>query len=298
MRRPRWIRVGLLAGAFLLIAGGLACSLLVPDFSPAIATDSMRREGIESRRIEWSAGAGPPVSLHFVTAGTGSARILFVHGSPGTWEAYRGYLDDPALRAAARLIALDRPGFGGSARGRAEPSLERQAAAAAAVLEAEPGPPALVVGHSLGGPIAARLAVDRPDLVAALVLVAPSIDPDLERHRWYNVAGSWRLVQLFLSGDMVTSNRELWPLRGELGALTPGLAEVTVPVTVIQGDDDDLVPPANADFVRRAFSKVTVEVRRVPDEGHFVLWTRPELIRDALLDRLGEMAGGSAGSHP
>jgi len=295
VRPIRWLRVGLVLLGALIACGGVACSLLAPDFSPAVATDSMRTEGLESRHVAWTPEDGVETALHYVVAGEGSGRVLFVHGSPGTWEAYRGFLDDARLRAAARLVALDRPGFGDSGRGRPEPSLARQAAAAALVLEAEPGPPAVVVGHSLGGPIAARLAVDRPDLVGALVLVAPSIDPALERHRWYNVAGSWRLVQLFLSVDMITSNRELWPLRGELEALAARLRAVSCPTIVIQGDDDELVPPANADFAARALAPGSVEVRRVAGEGHFVLWRRPELTAAAVLDSLARLAEPAPG---
>lgn len=290
MRRNRWLRFGLIAGTALAAGGAVACSLLAPDFSPAVATDAMRAEGIESRHCAWPLPGGDLEELHYVVAGDGPARVLFVHGSPGTWEAYRRFLDDPRLRGAARLLALDRPGFGGSGRGRADPSLERQAAATAAVLDAEPGGPAVVVGHSLGGPIAARLAVDRPDLVGALVLIAPSIDPALERHRWYNVAGSWRLVQLLLSVDMVTSNRELWPLRRELEALAPRLGEVACRTIVIQGERDELVPPANAEFAERALPPGSVEVRWVAGEGHFVLWTRPELTAEAVVESLERLA--------
>ncbi|MCB1008046.1 MAG: alpha/beta hydrolase [Acidobacteria bacterium] len=296
MRRIRWLRVGLLALGALIACAGVACSLLGPDFSPAVATDSMRAEGLESRHVAWTPEGGDEETLHYVVAGSGGRRVLFVHGSPGTWEAYRGYLDDPRLRAVARLLAFDRPGFGDSGRGRTEPSLARQAAAAARVLDAEPGPPAVVVGHSLGGPIAARLAVDRPDLVGALVLVAPSLDPSLERHRWYNVAGSWRAVQLFLSVDMITSNRELWPLRAELEALEPRLREVRCPTIVIQGDEDELVPPANADFAARALPPGSVEVRRVPGEGHFVLWTRPEWTVAAIIESLSRPADALSGT--
>ncbi len=89
---------------------------------------------------------------------------------------------------------------------------------------------------------------------------------------------------------MITSNRELWPLRRELETLAPKLAGVAVPAIVIQGDEDDLVPPANADFARRALANVAVEVQRVPTEGHFLLWTEPGLTRAALLQCLGRIA--------
>jgi pimeloyl-ACP methyl ester carboxylesterase len=219
--------------------------------------------------------------------------VLFVHGSPGSWDAFIGFLGDEKLAARAHLVSVDRPGFGGSGRGHAEPSLARQAAALAQVLAADPaGLPAIVVGHSLGGPIVAQLAVDDPRSVAGLVLVAPSIDPALEEHRWFNVAASWWVVDWLLPLDMVTSNREIWPLKGELEKLLPRWSEIRVPVTVIQGTADELVSPANADFAERVLDHAPVDVQRYSGVGHLIPWQHPRLIEEAVLAQLA--AGGPA----
>jgi pimeloyl-ACP methyl ester carboxylesterase len=280
--RRRWTIAAAGCG-LVLLALVCGCSMLTA-FKPSIDTPEMRSDGLESRFVE-----SPEGRLHVVLAGLrepSSPRVLFVHGSPGTWEAWRVFLDDPELRARARLLAPDRPGYGGSRRGHTEASLVRQAAALAAVLEAEPGPPAIVVGHSLGGPIAARLAMDRPDLVAGMVLIAPSIDPGLERHRWYNVAGSMQMVQWFLPIDWIVSNRELWPLHRELTAMLPLWPRIRVPVILIQGEADELVPPANADFAERVLAGHDLEVERFPGENHFILWKQPAIVERAILELL------------
>jgi len=284
-RRRRWYIPGAAAVLVLLLA--LGCSMLGPGFEPAIDTLEMRANALRSQFVETPAGR-----IHFVTAGRAlpaPARVLFVHGSPGTWDGWKSYLMDRELRAAAHLVAVDRLGFGGSERGRAEPSLAKQAAALAAVLElgeGDSGPPTIVVGHSLGGPIAARLAMDRPDLVAGLLLVAPSIDPAGERHRWYNVAGATLAVQWFLPIDWTVSNRELWPLESELAAMLPRWAEIRCRTIVVQGMADELVPPANADFAERSLPRGGVRIDRYPKEGHFILWKRPDAVRAPLLELL------------
>jgi pimeloyl-ACP methyl ester carboxylesterase len=280
--RPRRLRrrllLALLAGTLLAVAGN--CALSLPSFDPEVASSAMQVAALASRFVPSEAG-----ELHVVAAGSAGAgaTVLCIHGSPGTWDACRGVLEDADLRARARLLAYDRPGFGASSRGRAEPSLARQAAAAAAVLEAEGAAPAVVVGHSVGGAIAARLAMDRPDLVGGLVLIAPSIDPALERRRWFNVAGSWRLVQLLLPVDWITSNRELWPLRAELEQMLPLWVWVTAPTIVVQGLADQLVPAANADFAERQLASAPLDVRRYQDDGHFILWQRPAEVRAAII---------------
>src|SRR3546814_18455192 len=65
------------------------------------------------------------------------------------------------------------------------------------------GAPAIVVGHSLGGPIAAKLAMDYPDRVRGLLLLAPSVAPALEAPRWYQRLATWRVVQWLLPRTLI-----------------------------------------------------------------------------------------------
>lgn len=226
--------------------------------------------------------------VHWVEAGDRSRPlVVFVHGSPGSWDNWAALLEDPVLLEHADLVALDRPGYGRSGRGRAEPSLVLQARAVAAVVrELGGGRSAILVGHSLGGPIAARVAMDDPALVAGLVLVAPSIDPDLERVHWYQKLAQWPVVSPMVPTDLEVCNRELLPLAAELRMMLPLWRTIRCPVWVIQGEDDALVSPANADFAERVLINAPVEVERIPGLGHLIPWQRPDLIRDAVLAQL------------
>ncbi len=114
--------------------------------------------GRRIRYLEVGAGEGPPV--------------VFVHGFGGDLSSWT--LNQEALAAAHRTLALDLPGHGGSDKALATGSLEELAAAVAAFLEALAIPRAHLVGHSLGGAVAMRLALDRPAAVASLTLVAPA----------------------------------------------------------------------------------------------------------------------------
>lgn len=208
--------------------------------------------------------------------------VLFVHGSPGSWDNFESYLLDPALQARAHLIAVDRPGFGGSGAGHAEPSLARQAACALDALSLnQSGAPAVLVGHSLGGPVVARAAMDAPERVRGVLLLAPSIDPAQEELRWYNRVASWRAVSWLLPRPLRTSNEEILPLRGELDAMMPGWSRIEAPVTLMHGEEDRLVPVENADFAGRMLPQVRVV--RLPEEDHFIPWTREEEVKAALL---------------
>lgn len=107
--------------------------------------------------------------IHLYAGGTGSPVVL-LHGLGGSAANWVPVFPD--LVAAHRVIAVDLPGHGGSPAPPRGTGVEGFAAAVAAALEAEGVGPALVAGHSFGGHVAVRLALQRPDLVAGLVLVA------------------------------------------------------------------------------------------------------------------------------
>lgn len=215
--------------------------------------------------------------------------VVLVHGSPGSADAYLDYLADTVLSARARLIAIDRPGFGyTSGFGQAEGSLASQAAAVYGVLErVAPGRRAVLVGHSLGGPVIVRAAIDRPDLVQGLVIVAGSMDPALEPDPWWQPLVSSPPLRWLIPRALVTSNDEIIPLRGELTDMLPRWREIRCPVTVLQARNDRLVPAANADFARRMLAEnPSVRIEMLPEGDHFILWSRRDLVELAIRDAL------------
>jgi esterase len=142
-----------------------------------------------AENAEQAGVAGPPSGVERVEAGTGEARIsalrwgeapriVFLHGggqNAHTWDTVIVGLGEPAL-------AVDLPGHGHSAwREDGDYSPRHNAAAVAPVVRDLASGADLVVGMSLGGLTAIRLAAEAPDLVNGLVLidVTPSA---LQRH--------------------------------------------------------------------------------------------------------------------
>ncbi|WP_051971529.1 alpha/beta fold hydrolase [Massilia sp. 9096] len=112
--------------------------------------------------------------LHVREAGPeGAPPIVMIHGLAGQ-SSHFTYGVVPRLKERFRTVALDRPGAGYSPRDPKAPAdLRVQADAIAALIgQLGLGRP-LVVGHSLGGAIALALALDHPDKVAGLALLAP-----------------------------------------------------------------------------------------------------------------------------
>jgi pimeloyl-ACP methyl ester carboxylesterase len=226
-------------------------------------------------------------SIHYAAVGKRDTRpVIFIHGTPGSWHAFAEYMADDALAAKAYLISVDRPGFGKSGHKQMVTSLKQQAVFLQPLLHSENGKEkAILVGHSLGAPIAARLAMDYPELVGAMVLVAPSLDPDLEKPRWYNKLAASSLINWAVPDELALANVEIMPLEQELRDMLPLWKTIKIPVVVIQGEKDSLVSPGNADFAQRVLNSSS-KVIRVPEAGHFVLWRQPQIIRKEILTLL------------
>lgn len=224
--------------------------------------------------------------IHYVKAGNEThPLVLFVHGSPGSLSAFIDFLADSTLLDHFLLITTDRPGFGYSNFGNAEPSLASQAALLKPILEKyKNNKPVILVGHSLGGPVIARMAMDFPELVDGLVFVAASIDPNLEPNEtWFRAPLATPFLSWILPRSFRSSNEEIYQLKPQLESMMPLWADIKCRVIVIQGGEDDLVDPGNADFARKMLVHAPVEYMLKKDMNHFVPWSHPELIREAIL---------------
>jgi pimeloyl-ACP methyl ester carboxylesterase len=116
----------------------------------------------------------PGARLHVRESGkAGGPAILLVHGLGGQ-SAHFDYGVADTLAQRHRVVAVDRPGSGHSQRDAATPAdVSTQAAALAALIDKLGLERPTVAGHSLGGAIALTLALEHPDKVGALALVAP-----------------------------------------------------------------------------------------------------------------------------
>jgi pimeloyl-ACP methyl ester carboxylesterase len=287
LRRP-WPRLLLLLLPWLMSG----CSLLMP---PEIVEMESRTsaEALKLQRDDPAAFASYTVGarrVRYVDVGRGPDKplVVFIHGSPGDWRGWADYLTDPELTKRAELIAVDRPGFGGSGAGVVERSLVQQARDIAPLLDkAASGRRVVLVGHSFGGPLAIRLAMDNGSKITDLVILAGSIDPAMEHTAWYQYPADWPAISWMLPDVLVVTNREIRALKDELVAMLPLWPRVTQRVTVMQGGKDDLVPLENADFAQKMLTHATsVNIVRIPEMNHFLPWTRYAQVKAVILKHL------------
>lgn len=275
-------------GAFFLVVMLVMHSCMTFRMSPKEIDRFFQEKKMQGSQLQFSVGDR---TIHYVVSGDSTKPVvIFVHGSPGSLSAFIDFMVDTVLLQRALLITTDRPGFGYSNFGVAEPSLQKQAALLKPLLDKYEGNrPIILVGHSLGGPVVARMAMDYPAQVDGLVLVAASIDPELEPNEtWFRAPLATPFLSWLLPSSLRASNEEIYHAKPALQQMLPLWSSITCPVIVIQGEKDDLVPPGNADFAARMLVNASLTLVRRENVNHFIPWSHPELIRDAIVEILHE----------
>ena len=224
--------------------------------------------------------------IHYIETGDSTKPTLFfLHGSPGSWDAYKTYLSDIDLQKKYRLIAIDRPGFGYSNFGEAE-DLEIQANLILPFIESKNNnQPVTLIGHSMGGPVVVKLATLAPKLFKNIVILAGAIDPKAETpENWRPILMS-KPIRYIIPGAFRTSNDELWWLKEDLVAMKSELRKITSNVVIIHGTEDSLVPYSNVAFMEKEFINAKkIVTLPIENADHFIPWSHYEIIKKSLMN--------------
>lgn len=211
---------------------------------------------------------------------------FFVHGSPGSWSAFIDFMKDTLLLKKVKIVSVDRAGFGDSDLGNGEKSLTKQAAYLKPIVQKykKMGKKIILVGHSLGGPLICQMAMDYPELIDNLIVVAGSIAPELEPHeKWFRVPMEFTPISILIPASFRASNREILYLKPCLEKMLPRWQNIRQPVIVLQGEKDMLVDPKNADFAKKMLvNSQKLEIIMIPKENHFIPWSKPNMIKEAI----------------
>src|SRR3954468_18061031 len=118
--------------------------------------------------------------IHYVDTGGSKPPVVMIHGLGGNLLHF-GYAMADKLANDFRVILVDRPGSGYSTRpDDASATLTAQAKTIATLIRRLGLERPLVVGHSLGGALSLAIALDHPDCVGGLALLAPLTHPQDE----------------------------------------------------------------------------------------------------------------------
>jgi pimeloyl-ACP methyl ester carboxylesterase len=276
-----------------------------PDWREVRWREHLRAVTVDGRRV------------HAVSIGAGTGLpVLFVHGLGGRWQNWLENI--PRLAARRRVVAIDLPGFGRSQMPREAISMAGYATVADRVCDLFELDRVALVASSMGGFIAAELALHHPQRLERIALVSPvaawmgDFDPGpatallaaLARTRLGTPAGIRAIIARPRSRHLAFATLVRHPTRiapdillelaggqgaagfgGALAAmlshdLRDQLAEVAVPTLIVHGREDMIVPLA--DSVRLGQTLPSAQLEIFEDTGHLAMVERPRRFNDAL----------------
>ncbi len=324
MEEPRshWLVVLLLAGALALVAtvAGTGCATVhvgrrFADLEYELPVRTVDIDGM---------------SIAVAEAGRGEPAVLLVHGLGSNMRVWRGTFDEVAKHH--RVVAIDLPGYGRSSKANYYYSMELFAHVVDRVIDKLALRHVVVVGHSMGGQIAMTHALRHPRKAAALVLAAPAGFETFEAGEgaWMteivskeflkatgpealyanvanNFAGDVPREGLFLYTDRIAiidgpefddyCYANARSIRAMLkGPVYDRLPEIDVPVLVVFGSDDKLIPnqALHGGSTIEVATRGTQRMKRarlvmLPNTGHLLQLESPDAWNRALLDFLKEV---------
>jgi pimeloyl-ACP methyl ester carboxylesterase len=251
----------------------------------------------------------------------GRPPVVFVHGLGGTWKNWLENL--PAAAEHTRAVAIDLPGFGDSEMPAEDISITRYGQCVDAVCEALDLGVVDLVGNSMGGFVAAEIAIAHRERLRRLVLVDAAGLSINDLLRWPTYAimqlavaqsrWSWGAQQTMarrrlrhlafrtiirhptkLPLDLVAAQANGPGYPGFIAAseallsydFRDRLGEITARTLVVHGEDDMLVPLADAWQFRHAIPNSRLRILR--DTGHVAMLERPRTFNRLLEEFLSE----------
>ncbi len=249
----------------------------------------------------------------FTEAGSGDTAVLLLHGIGGGQAIWQGSLQALA-DGGYRAVAMDLPGYGGSAALGA-PDLDAMVASVRAVMQALATPRTVLVGHSMGGMVAQELVARDAAGVHALVLACTSASFGPPGGDWQarfvadrlapldaglGMAGvAAKLVPAMVSAHAVPGAAELATgvmarvpeatYRAALRAIVAfdrreALPHIAVPTLLLAGEHDRTAPPA---VMQRMAARIPgAQYTCLAGAGHIANVEQPAAFDAAVLDFL------------
>jgi pimeloyl-ACP methyl ester carboxylesterase len=291
-----------------LIFVGVAALVALP-----VAYALMPRRSVPARQLAGDDGRFVPVKgreIHYTRHGQGGP-IVLIHGFAGSTYTWRELI--PLLARDYTVYAVDLLGFGLSDKpGDGDYSLPDQGKLIADFIAALKLRKPTLVGHSMGGVVAALAAVQSPESVGRLVLIDAGFyhggPPELLKHlffpfdvaaaKWFYTKGvrgkSLRRSyynQSLITDDLVDNYLKPAGTPGAVAAVA-GMNKyggvryedlcvgIRIPTLLVWGREDTIVPLADAERIREEIAGSVLTV--IDEAGHMVHEERPREVAAAI----------------
>ena len=251
-------------------------SQLQTAFAPKVTnyTPKIHRYEIEKRPVRYMELGNDSLPL-----------LIFMHGAPGSLTSFKSYMKDKDLLKKVKIVAIDRPGYGYSGFGKAERSVEKQAAYLKPILEKYRPlhKKIMIVGSSYGGTVSARLAMDYPHLVDGVMFISSSLAAGAEKIYAISYPTRYPPLRWLLPRMIRVATDEKFAHEKELTKMEPLWGKIQVPVSILHGNTDVLIYIENALYAKQELKNAPVRMAIVTGKGHFLPWTAPKIVKKEML---------------
>ena len=224
---------------------------------------------------------GYDIDVRLSQAQPGGRTLIMVHGIGASGAYFMPFAEVSAGEYDVHVIDL--PGYGVTPKPMLPLDLEQLAEAVAAYIRSLRVGKVTIVGHSMGCQIAAHVAVRHPALCRSLILLGPTVN---RGHRSRRMQGVKLLMDTFK--EPAAANALLFRSYLQMGMrrylrtarfmvedkVEETLSKTAVPVLIIRGERDPIVPRAWVEHLSRQTPHVTVH--EIAHAAHVVQFTKPE----------------------
>jgi 3-oxoadipate enol-lactonase len=260
-------------------------------------------------------------AIYYEDTGGDAPPIVFSHGL--LWNTGLFAPQIAVLKDRFRCIAYDHRGQGKSADGHGRAiAIDTLTSDAATLIEGMELGRVHFCGLSLGGMVAMRLAIVRPDLIKSIILLSTSADPEPSKFKYKamnviarffgNQAVAGAVMQALYgktalsdptrAADRMAWRRQIVDNRSTIWRAVNGvlerksihreLSKIAAPTLVVVGDEDVATVPARAERIARAISDAKLVI--ISRAGHCLTWEQPAAITEAMASFLEEHESQSA----
>jgi len=220
------------------------------------------------------------MKINFLQFGEKGKPIIFFHGWQQNSRSFSALV--PFLYKNYRLFLLDLPGFGKSEFPPPNFSSFDYAQAIAKWIKEKRLKKAILVGHSFGGKIAAIVAVQEPNLISRLILIASASIPHPKKYyRLKKFIPSqlikiipFRLRSIFASRDYKQAGKLLPIFKNIVKEdLRPIFSKINIPTLIIWGENDKELSVKDGKEIHQLIKKSKLTITA---GDHFPFWKNPQ----------------------
>lgn len=251
--------------------------------------------------------------IHYEVLGQGLP-VLFLHGWMGSWRYWLPTMEFVAEHF--RTYSFDFWGFGDSDKQAETHTIEDYVAQMLRFLDGMGIARTRLVGHSMGGMVALKAAIDHPDRIVRVatagavvegsalapllklttnqlvtrLFVRASVVTNIWGRLMRNIRSGWRRwFQEVVDDSAKGSQDAIWESVRSMRQtdLRPELDQLQVPTLIVHGSKDDIVDPDQVEIFEQIHVP-SVQVVVMPDCRHFPFMDEPERFNQMLLDFLRE----------